>query len=403
MPDPHFHYQDMKKALKKLPLVDSFFISKYSTSPYRACEHACSYCDGRAEKYYVEGDFAQDIIIRRNLPGMLRKELAQQKEKGVVHFCSGVSDPYQPIEKTEMLMRQCAEVILESDFPASVLTKSSLIMRDIELWEQVHKKNGFCLLMTITFLDDKYRQIFEPGASPIEERLATMKAFKDRGIPTGVMAMPLLPHISDSKEFMTNLANTMKELGVDFVVPGELTLRPGRQKEGFMAILKEHFPQLIQSYSDLYSENRPSGRINDQYHQYLYPPFYKIFTEAGIPLLAPHYLYHGLFPKYYELVILLNHMLQLYSWKGMDTRRLKTSNILYLNWLTDKITYMNRSRKRFPQDIEDEIELMMQDGSWALLLKNEKLGDFTKQVFMENKIFDYMDLQFRTELVRIEK
>jgi DNA repair photolyase len=394
MPDPHFQYQDMKKALKKQPLVDSYFISKYSTSPYRACEHACSYCDGRAEKYFVEGDFEQDIIIRRNLPDLLKKELSQQKERGVVHFCSGVSDPYQPIEKEEKLMRQCAEVVLQSDFPASVLTKSSLIMRDIDIWEQVHKKSGFCLLMTVTFMDDKYRQIFEPGASPIEERLATLKAFKERGIPTGVMAMPLLPYISDTKEFMTSLAIKMKELEVDFVVPGELTLRPGRQKDGFMAIMKEHFPQFEQSYLDLYSENRPSGRIKDQYHSQLYPPFYRIFIETGIPLLAPHYLYHGLFPKYYELVILLNHMLQLYSWKGLDTRRLKTSNAMYLDWLNDKITYMNRSRKRYPQDIEDEITLMMKDGSWTSLLKNDKLAEFTRQVCMENKIFDYMALRF---------
>ncbi len=192
MPEPHFQNQDMKKALKKHPLVDPFFISKYATSPYRACEHACSYCDGRAEKYYVEGDFEQDIIIRRNLPDLLRMELSHLKERGVVHFASGVSDPYQPVEKTELLMKKCAEVILQSDFPASVLTKSSLIMRDIDIWKQVHKKNGFCLLMTITFLDDKHRQIFEPGASSMEERFSTLKAFKERGIPTGVGDVPKL-------------------------------------------------------------------------------------------------------------------------------------------------------------------------------------------------------------------
>ncbi len=187
----------------------------------------------------------------------------------------------------------------------------------------------------------------------------------------------------------------MKELEVDFVVPGELTLRPGRQKDGFLAILQKHYPQFIQSYTNLYSENRPSGRIGDQYHSHLYPAFYKTFTGAGISLLAPHYLYHGLFPKYYELVILMNHMLQLYSWRGMDTRRLKISNNLYLNWLTEKITYMNRSRKRFPQDIEDEIVLMMTNGTWSNLLKNEKLAEFTKQVYLEDKLFDYQELKLR--------
>jgi DNA repair photolyase len=361
MTDRNFHYQDMKKALKKHPLVDTFFISKYATSPYRACEHACSYCDGRAEKYYVEGDFEQDIIIRRNLPDLLRSELSKTKEKGVVHFCSGVSDPYQPVESQEKLMRKCAEVMLESVFPASVLTKSSLVLRDIDLWEQLHQKNGFTLLMTITFLDDKLSHIFEPGASPVSERLSTLKAFKDRGIPIGIMAMPLLPFISDSPGFMQDFATKTKEIGADFIVPGELTLRPGRQKDSFLNILQDHFPLLVPKYEELYSENRPSGRCLDRYHSQLYKPFYRIFTDAGIPLLAPHRLYHGQFPKYYELTILLNHMLQLFSWKGIDTRRLKKSNQLYLDWLTNRVSNMNRSKSRLPKHIEAEIELMMQN------------------------------------------
>jgi DNA repair photolyase len=393
MPDTRYQVQDIKTVLKKLPLADSFFISKYTCSPYRACEHACAYCDGRAEKYYVEGDFASDIHIRRNLPQQLANELSKLKEKGVVHFASGVSDIYQPVEAKEQLMRQCAQVMIKSGFPASVLTKSHLVQRDMDIWKMVHEQNGFFLLMTITFSNDEAAAIFEPGASSISQRLDTLQMFKQAGIPVGVMAMPLLPAISDTQSEMRKIVASLADIGVDFIVPGELTLRPGRQKDGFMHVLQTHYPQYVTLYQKLFAENRPSGRMTDNARNPFYKQFGQLLLEFDIPMFAPHALYHGFFQTYHELLILLQHLKYLYQMRGKDVRRLEKSTALYTTWLTARITQMNRSRKRFPAEIEAEIESLMLMNTWNSILQNQKLAEFTRQVIMEGKIFNYHTLQ----------
>jgi len=125
------HYLELKSIKKNSKLVDTLFPGKYRLSPYQACQHACKYCDGRAEKYYVEGDFEKDIIIKRNLPELLEMELRKIKERGTVAINSGTSDSYQPVENEEKIMRRVAEILLKYKLPASIMTKSSLIMRDI--------------------------------------------------------------------------------------------------------------------------------------------------------------------------------------------------------------------------------------------------------------------------------
>ena len=141
-----------------------------------ACQHGCLYCDGRAEKYYVEGEFDRDIIIRSNLPEVLERELPKLREKGFVSIGSGVSDAYQPVEEQEKLMQKCAEILVQHPFPVTVLTKSALILRDIDLWTKVHERSGFMLVVSLAFADDELRSTFEPGAGTIEQRLTMLGA-----------------------------------------------------------------------------------------------------------------------------------------------------------------------------------------------------------------------------------
>ena len=135
------HYKDLKSISKNRHLPDAYFPSRYSFSPYRGCEHACSYCDGRAEKYYVDGAFDEDIVIRRNIPELLKKQIPKFREMSPIAIGSGVSDVYQPIENEERLMPDILNVLIESNFSASVLTKSALLLRDIELWKELNEKN----------------------------------------------------------------------------------------------------------------------------------------------------------------------------------------------------------------------------------------------------------------------
>ncbi len=148
------HHKTIKKALRKRDLVDPYFVSKYSFSPYQACRHGCLYCDGRAEKYYVEGDFERDVVIKENLPILLEKELDRLREPGTICIGSGISDPYQPVEEEELIVRECARILAKRDLPVSVMTKSSLIRRDLDLWCEVNRKSRFTLMVSLTTTDD---------------------------------------------------------------------------------------------------------------------------------------------------------------------------------------------------------------------------------------------------------
>jgi DNA repair photolyase len=143
MSEPNLKHISVKKLVRKNKL-GSPFSGLYGFSPYMACSHACRYCDGRAERYHVEGDFDHDIVIRENAAERLRAELPRLREWGPICVSSGVSDPYQPIEKEKQLTRQCAEILAESNFPVIIHTKSALALNDLDLWHKLHQKAPAC-------------------------------------------------------------------------------------------------------------------------------------------------------------------------------------------------------------------------------------------------------------------
>ncbi|HTO22070.1 MAG TPA: radical SAM protein, partial [Spirochaetia bacterium] len=228
------HPREVRAALRRAPLVDAFLCCRYSFSPYMACGHGCAYCDGRAERYWVQGEFDRDIVVRENIAALLAREVPRLRERAPVALGSGITDAYQPLERSRGLTAECARILAEHDLPACVLTKSSLVARDLDTWDAVNRRAGFILNLSIATLDESVRRQFEPGASSIAERLETVRAFRARGIPVGVMAMPLLPFISDGDLEVRALLRALKDAGVVYVMPAGLTLRPGRQKDFFL-------------------------------------------------------------------------------------------------------------------------------------------------------------------------
>ncbi len=387
------HYQNIKTALRKHPLVDTFCLGKYAFSPYQGCGHACKYCDGRAEKYYVEGDFEKDIVIRQNLPEQLAVDLKKLREPGIITIGSGVSDAYQPAEKDENLMHRCAEVLAKSDHPVLILTKSSLILRDLDLWKKVHAKKGFILAVSLTFLDDKLRQIFEPLASSVEERLETIATFKKNGMYVGVLAMPFIPYISDDFQSIRTLFTRLMEMNVDFIIPGGLTLRPGRQKKIFLETIQAHFPDVVPKIAALYAEDRASGNSVYSYRKQFYPELNKIMEELSIPCPLPHSVFHHKLAIYDEIYILLNHLQELYSNKNINTSRLQKSIKLYTSWLLEEKRYFSRHRKIAYQSLEEKLKLLILEGKMGQLIENKKLNEFLKSIIVEKKVFDYRQLK----------
>ena len=380
-----------KKAIRKDPFAGVFTASMYKCSPYHACEHGCIYCDGRAEKYYVEGEFDKDIVIRKNLAKLLRAELPGLREKGPITIGSGVTDVYQPVEREETLMRDCLEVIGEHNNSLHLLTKSSLVQRDLDLFKQLDKKGGFTLFVSLTFFDDKNRIIFEPKAGSVSERLETIRVFKEAGLQAGVLLMPLLPWISDTNENLVPLLAKLKNLKVDFIIPGFLTLRPGKQKELFFKTIRKNFPNLISGYEDIYQKNLISGspvyKYREEFYQRL-PPMIEGFNP-----LVPHYIYQNRMPVYNEILILLSHMVELYSMKGIDVVRLKKSLSLYTAWVEGEKKFFNR-RRSLPADyIDEKLRSLITLGELGNLIQNEKLGFFLVKVISERYIFNYCTLE----------
>ncbi len=386
------HRREVKAALRRRDLVDSYFVGKFSMSPYQACAHGCVYCDGRAERYFIEGEFDRDIVIRTNIAAVLEEDLGRQRERGIVFIGSGVSDAYQPPEAEEKLMRSCARILADRALPVTVLTKSHLARRDLDLWLEVDRRAGFTFMVSLMTLDEEVRSAFEPGASTVDERLDALAAFKAQGCVTGVAAMPFLPGLSDGDDQLRALAEGLRAMDVDFVLPGGLTLRPGRQKQLFFERLRTFRPDLVPRYQHLYGEDRPSGAPIPSYSDDVHRRATAVLQEAGLPIRMPHAIYRGRLPVYDEVHVLLQHMIDLYAARARPVRRLREAQSRYAAWLLAQKRVFNRRRSLRPGVIEWELKEMARSGRLEELLANAKLAGFLREVILDGKVFDYLRL-----------
>jgi len=302
-----FHEVEAKSLLRQSIVVDPWFLGRFGSNLYRGCAHGCVYCDGRAEKYYVRGTFDEDIEVKRNAIELARVELDRLREPGILFLGGGVCDAYQSAEKKYQLARGILELCLERGVPVHVLTKSGLVERDLELLQAIHKKSRAILSFSFSTVNDRERQVFEPRGATIAKRFQLLRKAKDLGLATGVMAMPLLPGLSDSTFHMQALMEMARDNGVDFVCHGALTLRPGTQKDEFFALLRKAYPELIPAYTRLYQSNRASGAPDPRYLDRLYAAFREAHLHYGIPGRIPHRVFRGMVPLYTEVAVLLEH------------------------------------------------------------------------------------------------
>ena len=241
---------EAKSILRKYKKIDSWFISRYGMNLYRGCTHNCIYCDGRAEGYYVDGEFGQDVTAKVNAIEILRRELDPKRKRipfkrSFVMIGGGVGDSYQPIEETYQLSRRALELIDEYDFPIHMLTKSTLIKRDIDILKKINKKNRAIVSFSFSSVNDEISAIFEPGVPPPSERLKTLTFFKNEGIACGMFLLPVIPFITDTPELMEETIRKASEVGLDFIIFGGMTLKEGRQKDYFFKTLKNIIQNLL--------------------------------------------------------------------------------------------------------------------------------------------------------------
>src|SRR4051795_12201597 len=172
-----------------------------SINPYRGCEHGCIYCFARPSHEYLGFsaglEFETKILVKDDAPELLREELMSKKYKPVMIAISGVTDPYQPIERKLQLTRRCLQVLAEFRNPVGLITKNHLITRDADVLAEMAGWNGAVAILSVPTLDATLSRALEPRASVPRDRLAAIETLAKAGVPMGVMVAPVIPGLTD--------------------------------------------------------------------------------------------------------------------------------------------------------------------------------------------------------------
>ena len=225
---------------------------KYNMNLYRGCQHQCIYCDSRSKCYEIE-NFNHDVLVKVNAIELLRKELPTKRVKGVVGTGS-MNDPYMPLEKQYRLTRRAMEVIAELGFGVQVITKSALVLRDIDVLEEIRRVHTL-VTFSISTTDDHLGRKIEPGAALPSERFAALQALSARGICAGIAMMPVLPFLENTEENIEAVVRRAAECGARYILPWFGLSMRDRQRDYFYQQLDRLFPGLRAKYEALYGEN----------------------------------------------------------------------------------------------------------------------------------------------------
>ncbi|RLG06113.1 MAG: radical SAM protein [Thaumarchaeota archaeon] len=250
----------VKSVLNKHKKRDSWFLDDFSINPYTGCQYNCVYCYIHGGRYGRGGELA----VKMNSPNVLEKQLSRAEKLGEHGFIliSSANEAWQPVEERYEVTRKCLEVIKRHRFPVHCLTKSPLILRDLDLLGEIDKMavlpddlkivgRGVLITFSLSTLDPEISKIFEPGAPNPFERLETMKEVRDAGFKAGVAYIPVLPFISDGEEELEKMIELAKEFGADYIFVGALTLY-GSGKELYYRVLRKYFPEYLPKYERLY-------------------------------------------------------------------------------------------------------------------------------------------------------
>lgn len=245
-------YQELevKSALNK---IKGHFPYKWDLNIYHGCQHGCIYCYAiYSHKYLNDTNYFQTIYYKKNILKCLESELSSPKWKHELINIGGVCDSYQPIEEKLHIMPEILKLMIKYKNPIIISTKSSLILRDLELIKELSKITYVNIACTIITVDDNLRKIIEPGSSSIVERFKVLDQIKKHtDASTGIHIMPIIPFLTDQYGNLNGLYKMAKKIDVDYVLPGVLYLR-GQTRTYFFNYLKKYDYSLYKKISSLY-------------------------------------------------------------------------------------------------------------------------------------------------------
>ena len=256
-----------RSLLNKHKKRDDWFLGDYTINPYAGCSMGCIYCYTRGSKY--GGDYGVTVAAKSNAVPILKRQLKnsiRRNERGFIVLGSA-SDPYPTVEKELKLTREILGIIKRFRFPLHLLTKSTMITRDIDILNIINEVAilpsdlkykldcGVIISFSFSTLNEEIARILEPGAPSPIKRLETMKEFSDAGFKTGIINMPVLPFISDGEEEIEFMVKTAKNYGAHYILSAGLTLfgdDPSNCKTLYFKFLKENYPNLLFDTKNLF-------------------------------------------------------------------------------------------------------------------------------------------------------
>ena len=267
---PHFSGMEFieveaKTIINKVPGNGLPF--DYTINPYRGCSHGCTSCFARPTHTYLDmnagKDFETKIVVKVNAPEKLRFELGKRSWRGGAIAMGTNTDPYQRVEGRYQLMRGILQALIDYRNPFSILSRSPLMLRDLDLLLDAAKVTDVSTAFSVPTIDEHIWRLTEPGAPNPKKRLDAVRTLNEAGIPCGVMLAPILPGISDRPAQIKEVIERAIDAGATFVTPILLHLRPGVREE-YMGWLSDEFPELVKSYEEMYEHNAygpKAGRV----------------------------------------------------------------------------------------------------------------------------------------------
>jgi len=230
----------------------------WTINPYRGCEFACKYCYARYTHEFMEMrdglEFERKIYVKQNAGWLLRRDLKKVK-RGQSLAIGTATDPYQPAERRfEMTRSILEELSHHAGFDISIISKSNMILRDMDLFKKIAQQNELSVNLTVTTTDVELARLLEPRAPRPDLRLEAVRKFNDAGLPAGVAIAPVLPGITDSPKSLDAVVKAAAEAKAQLIFANPLFLKPCSEKV-FMPFLAEKFPELLKAYQERYAKN----------------------------------------------------------------------------------------------------------------------------------------------------
>jgi DNA repair photolyase len=279
-----FHEVLTKSALNHVAATSTMLPGEWTINPYRGCTHACAYCYARPTHEHLGldlgADFDRQIVVKVNIGDVLAQELATKRVLPERVALGTNTDPYQRAEGRYELMPRIIDALTGARIPFSILTKGSVIRRDLDRLARSSASVNVELGLSISFLDEELRHSLEPGTPSTSSRLATLAMIRDAGMDCTVFLAPILPLLSDSEQQLDDVVAALAEAGATNVLPTPLYLMTG-VKELYFTWLRRAHPELVGPYSELFAHG---SRSPQPYRDTVRDRVHRALRRHGLPI-----------------------------------------------------------------------------------------------------------------------